>query len=199
MEYTERIIAGSNSKSGYNLAQIASPKGFAPTQCTSSIIQGQIVSYAVNTNGGWLITSTTNTGRPSFVYAQHVNGYSVSSTTSSSMTTTASSAITSSFATDTSSVNSSKSTTTEAPSTGLSTPAKVGIGIGAALAGLIAILALAFVLVRRRRGKDIAEIHEKGEDSTRGELGNQDARIGSSHFSPVRKPAPSNGRVFELQ
>lgn len=79
----------------------------------------------------------------------------------------------------------------------------MGIGIGAGLVGLIALLALVWFLARRRKAKQeggtVGEqqpVFEKDHDPTRTEIGS--GGVAHSHFEPV-KVDPKTQRPYELQ
>ena len=121
-----------------------------------------VITYAIrNVVESWYITSTSYT-TATCAWGTPVNGYNIAPQTSfsSTISTSATSSTTSAFATR-SAVVTPPATNTPQPSSGLSTGAKAGIGVGFALLALALGALIVFLFVQRKQksvtnGREVA-------------------------------------------
>jgi len=117
-------------------------------ECSSEVPAGKVITYAIrDQQQSWFTTSTSYT-TVTQAWGIQINGYNIAPQTTSSSTTSTSA--TSSIA------GTPPATNTPQPSSGLSTGAKAGIGVGVAL-GALALGALIVFIFAQRKRKYIAD------------------------------------------
>ncbi|KAF2432640.1 hypothetical protein EJ08DRAFT_125819 [Tothia fuscella] len=129
--------------SGYDLR--GGQPGRVTGACQSTLTSGQVISYtASDPLSNWITTKTTVTSSQ-YMNAVAMRGWNVGSSTTSSSG--------SASRTSTGSPQSSSVSGTGKPSSGLSTGAKAGIGVGVALGvvGLLCLLAAVFLVKRKSK------------------------------------------------
>ena len=146
-----------------------------------TLTAGQTLTYkSENASSSWIDVTTTIKSNVSTVYAAHVNGFAVSSSTAAPSSAASSSIIASSTAMT--SISSASGTAKYTSEGGLSAGADAGIGIGVGSAAIIGISVAAVLFFRRRASR-----RDQANTSTK-----------YPSFLPQQQRAELEGPLYEL-
>ena len=135
-----------NSGRNYTLVSVV---GYGDTsECSSILPANENIAYAVRDQSQNWVTATTSYTTATPIWGIQINGYNIAQTSSSSSRSSTGST---SSSTETGVGSPTPSSSPPPSSSGLSTGAKAGIGIGAALVGIALGALIVWILARRRK------------------------------------------------
>lgn len=196
----------------YNLYNVEFDRPSFPSQCVSTLTDGQVLEYRTVTGNTNSATSTTVDGETITIYGIPVNGLNViSSTSTSAAQTTKSSDLVMTYTSTgtagqfiTVTATASAASTQTTSTSGDENVSVVGVAVGAsvgAVAGIFILAVGAFIIYRRRKSKPL---HSRSApalemDASQHSLGTPERKsLISSMWSKSPKMPPQNAAPAEL-